>query len=124
CSLAPVCLPEEDRLAHDTSWEPVRLTPADDERQVVHVVAHASRVARSGDELKVTPLEGKPVAFPINEMAHVVLHGGAQITTQALHLCAERDVGVSWVTGGGRYVGTLAAGSGGVQRRIRQYEAL
>ena len=54
----------------------------------------------------------------------MVLHGSAQITTQAIHLCAHQEVGVHWMTGGGRYVGSIAAGASPVQRRIRQYEAL
>ena len=37
CSLAPVCLPEEERLAKNENWEPVRLFPQDRERQTVHV---------------------------------------------------------------------------------------
>ena len=39
-------------------------------------------------------------------------------------LCAEREVGVHWVTMGGRYMGAWTAGAGPVQRRIRQYKAL
>ncbi|WP_019487296.1 CRISPR-associated protein Cas4 [Kamptonema formosum] len=31
CSLAPVCLPEEARLAHNREWQPIRLFPEDDE---------------------------------------------------------------------------------------------
>jgi CRISP-associated protein Cas1 len=49
CSLAPVCLPEEARLAHDREWQPIRLFPADDEREVLHVLEPGSRVGRSGD---------------------------------------------------------------------------
>jgi len=124
CSLAPVCLPEEERLAQNADWEPVQLSPRDDDRVAVHVVSHGSRVGRAGDELRVIPLEGQETKLPIHEVAHVVLHGGAQITTQALHMCAEHETAVSWMTGGGRYVGTLAATGGSVQRRIRQYASL
>jgi CRISPR-associated protein Cas1 len=46
------------------------------------------------------------------------------MTTQAIHLCAGQGVGVHWVTGGGRYIAGLAADAGGVQRRLRQYQAL
>ncbi|TKD12814.1 type I-MYXAN CRISPR-associated endonuclease Cas4/Cas1 [Polyangium fumosum] len=124
CSLAPVCLPEEERLAKDEAHEPPRLVPKDDDRQALHVTSHGSRVGRSGDELVVTPREGDETRIPSRQTRHVVLHGGSQISTQALHLCAEREVGVSWVTTGGRFIGSLAAGAGAVQRRIRQYKAL
>ncbi|MDC3952626.1 type I-MYXAN CRISPR-associated endonuclease Cas1 [Polyangium jinanense] len=124
CSLAPVCLPEEERLAKDEAREPVHLAPKDDDRQALHVTTHGSRVGRSGDELVVTPREGEETRVSSRSTRHVVLHGGSQISTQALHLCAEREVGVSWVTTGGRFIGSLVAGAGAVQRRIRQYKAL
>lgn len=124
CSLAPVCLPEEERLARDPAWQPIKLSVVDDERRVVHVMTYGQRVGRAGDELAVTPREGDVVKLPVHEVGHVVLHGGAQITSQALHHCVENDVHVSWVTGGGRWVGTVASTGSHVQRRVRQYKAL
>jgi len=124
CSLAPVCLPEEERLAQDRNWKPIRLFPAESERKVVHVVEHAARVRREGQTLKIT-LPGKDLAsYPVHDVGAVTLHGHAQISTQALHLCAASGVAVHWLTSGGRHVGALAAGSSPVQRRIRQYRAL
>lgn len=124
CSLAPVCLPEEGRLSRDAEWTPVRLFPPQAEGQVVHVLSPRSRVGRTGQTLVVTGEETDRRSLPIHEVAGVVLHGYVQITTQALHLCASEGVPVHWLTGGGRHIGSLAAGGGGVQRRIRQYQAL
>lgn len=124
CSLAPVCLPEEERLAKDDSHEVVQLVAKDDDRQALHVMTHGSRVGRSSEELVVTPREGDESRVPSRRTRHVVLHGSAQITTQALSLCAEREVGVSWVTTGGRFIGSLSSGGAMVQRRVRQYRAL
>lgn len=124
CSLAPVCLPEEERLARDPDWEPVRLAPPDDDRLALHVVGYGSRVGRSGDEIVVTPREGAATKLPVHEVGHVVVHGGSQVSSQVLALCVEKDVAVSWVTGGGRYLGTVGAGAASVQRRVRQYKAL
>jgi len=53
-----------------------------------------------------------------------VLHGFAQVSTQALRLCTQHDISVHWLTAGGRYVAGLAAGPGQVHRRLRQYAAL
>jgi CRISPR-associated protein Cas1 len=64
------------------------------------------------------------MAVPIHEVGSVVLHGFSQITTQALHLCAQQGIGVHWVSGADRYVAGLAAGAGQVQRRLRHYHAL
>ena len=124
CSLAPVCLPEEERLAKDDDWEPIRLFPQDRERQTVHVTTHGARVGKSGETLTVTDTAGQKQAFPVREVGELVIHGYAQISTQAIHLCAAQEVGVHWFTGGGRYVSGLASSASPVQRRIRQFEAL
>jgi CRISPR-associated protein Cas1 len=132
CSLAPVCLPEEARLGSTLSSEDatpagratLRLFPADDDRRTLHVITQGARVGRKGDRLEVSAPDEAPQLHPVHEVGQVVLHGFAQITTQALRLCAEQEVGVHWVTGGGRYMGAWAAGVGSVQRRIRQYRAL
>lgn len=124
CSLAPVCLPEEERLAKDPDWDPVRLFPKDKELQTIHVIDNRARVSRAGESLSVIKGDNTKEIFPIREVGEVVLHGHAQITSQAIHLCAHQEVGVHWLTGGGRYIGSIAAGASPVQRRIRQYEAL
>jgi CRISPR-associated protein Cas1 len=119
CSLAPACLPEEERLARDGSWQPVRLFPPDDDRRTVHVVSAGARVGRSGDTLAVH-VEDRRESLPVSEVGQLVLHGFAQISTQAIRLCVEREIGVHWVTGSGRYLGALTHGAGMVQRRLRQ----
>ena len=132
CSLAPVCLPEEARLGVAVTSDDsqlsgrttLRLFPSDDDRRTLHVITQGARVGRKGDRLEVSAPEDAPQLHPVHEVGQVVLHGFAQITTQALRLCAEQEVGVHWVTGGGRYMGAWSAGMGSVQRRIRQYRAL
>lgn len=124
CSLAPVCLPEEERLVAHTRWEPVRMFPAQRDAKTLHVVKPGTRVSRSGDQLHVVPTEGQAITVPVHDFGSVVLHGFSQITTQALYLCAQQGIGVHWVSGGDRYVAGLAAGAGHVQRRLRQYHAL
>lgn len=124
CSLAPVCLPEEERLATDPDWEPVRLFPSRQEGQVLHVLGHRSQVGRSGETLVLRGEEGTEQAVPVNGILGVVIHGYSQVTTQAIHLCASHGIPVHWLTPGGRYAAGLAVDSGPVQRRIRQYRAL
>lgn len=131
CSLAPVCLPEEARLkvSADASTEqerqPIRLFPSDDERQVIHVLESGASVGRSGDQFKVWYRDGRQEFVPGRKVSAIVLHGFAQISSQALRMCAEMDVGVHYITGGGRYIGAFnSIGPSAVQRRIRQYAAL
>jgi CRISPR-associated protein Cas1 len=125
CSLAPVCLPEEVRQAEDPGREPVRLFPPDRDGASLHIVTAGARVGRCGETLVVTPPDGEPpTKHAIREVDAVLLHGHAQITTQALALCAERDVPVHWLTTSGHHTASLTATAGQVQRRLRQYRAL
>ena len=131
CSLAPVCLPEEARFAQERGSDdaagrttPVRLFPPDLERRSLHVVSQGAKVGRSGEALRVYDREAGEVSWGIREISDVVVHGHAQVTTQALRLCVDEEVPVHFVTGSGAHIGTFAGPSGGVQRRIRQYRAL
>lgn len=128
CSLAPVCLPEESRVISNSPGRAVRLYPPDDQRGTIHVLTQGAFVTRAGERLVVRDPDKKvsqaESACPIHEVAAVVLHGHAQISTQAVRLCADCDVPVHWLSYGGRYLAGLAIGAGGVHRRIRQYDAL
>lgn len=124
CSLAPVCLPEEARLAHNREWQPIRLFPQDDERQVIHVLEPGTAVGRTGEQLKITRRDRPVETVPARQVGQVVLHSFAQISTQALHFCADQEIGVHFISGGGRYLGSFDARRGSIQRRIRQYAAL
>ncbi len=124
CSLAPVCLPEEERLAVDPTHQPLRLFPPHPTGRVLHVSTAGARIGRSQRTLKISMPDADTVAVPITEVAAIVLHGHVQITTQAIHLCASEEIGVHWLSGGGRYLAALTSTASPVQRRIRQYEAL
>jgi CRISPR-associated protein Cas1 len=133
CSLAPICLPEEARLAEKLvqsgenlpDEKPLQLFPAIDDRQILHILTNGAKVGRKGDRLEVwSPETEEKQVYPVQEIGQVVIHGFAQITTQALRLCADKNLGVHWVSYGGRYLGAWNSGQGSVQRRIRQYQAL
>lgn len=124
CSLAPVCLPEEER-AHPEGEPRPRLFPEDDTRQVLHVTMPGTRVGRDAEQLVVAPPDGEPeTRVPVRTVSALIAHGGVQVSTQALALCVHQEVGVHWFTTGGRYLGGLGGSRGNVQRRLRQYEAL
>ncbi len=124
CSLAPVCLPEEVRQDADPSHLPARLFPPDDQRGTLHVVSEGASVGRSGDRLVVRPRDGSASSHPSRELAAVVLHSFAQISTQAIRLCCDNDIAVHWLTASGGHIASLTSSVGQVQRRIRQYKAL
>lgn len=124
CSLAPVCLPEEARLAHNREWEPIRLFPEDDDRQIIHVLEPGTSVGRTGEQIKITRRNQPVETIPARQVGQIVLHSFSQISTQALHFCAGEGIGVHFISGGGRYVGSFDSRQGSIQRRIRQYAAL
>ncbi len=124
CSLSSVCLPEEARLAHNKEWHPLRLFPQDDEREVLHILEPGTRVGRTGEQLKISRRDRADEKVSVGQVSQVVLHSFAQISTQAVHFLAYKDVGIHFVSGGGRYIGSVDTRSGSIQRRIRQYQAL
>lgn len=124
CSLAPVCLPEEARLNHNREWQPRRLFPKDDERLVIHVLEPGTAVGRTGEQLKITRRGQRLETLPVHQVGQLVLHSFSQISTQALHFCLDQGIGVHFISGGGRYLGSFDTRQGSIQRRIRQYQAL
>lgn len=139
CSLAPVCLPEEERLQETIQTdEPEnlpqfdrstpKLFPSNRQKQTLHVCVNKARVGRSGESIVVTSEdEAKKEtkqSIPIQDVDSVVIHGYAQISTQAIHLCAYHGVAIQWMTYGGRYAAGTTSSPGRVQQRIRQYAAL
>lgn len=120
CSLAPVCLPHEERA----NTELPRLFPEDDVRQVVHVTTPGARVGRSGHELRVTLTDGEEHKLGAKGISALVLHGNVQVSAQALAMCVDEAIGLQWFTGSGHFLGSLATQSGSVHRRLRQFEAL
>jgi CRISP-associated protein Cas1 len=124
CSLAPVCLPEETRFAQDETVPPVRLFPEDDDREIIHILEAGTCIGKSGDQIKISRKGESASTLPARQVGQVVLHSYAQISTQALHFCAQQEIGVHFVSGGGRYIGSFDNRQGSIQRRIRQYKAL
>ncbi|MGP1383444.1 MAG: type I-MYXAN CRISPR-associated endonuclease Cas1 [Thainema sp.] len=124
CSVVNVCLPNATRLAQGETSKPLWLFPVDDERQIVHVTETGTVIGKSGEQFKITKRDGSEMALPSRQVGQLVLHGYVQISTQAMYFCAERNVGLHFVSSRGRYLGSFNAGQGQIQRRLRQYQAL
>ena len=124
CSLAPVCLPEEVRHDRDPERDPVRLFPPDRDGATLHVVAQGAAVGVSGDSIVVRPRDEPAAKYPVRGVETVLVHGFAQVSTQALRKCVEHGVGVHWLSVSGHHTASLVPTAGQVQRRVRQYRAL
>jgi len=83
----------------------LKLFPADDDRRTLHVLSHGARIGRKGDRLEVSVTGEPPQLHPAQEIGQIVLHGFAQISTQALRFCGQQEIGVHWITTGGQYMG-------------------
>ena len=101
CSLAVVCLPEEERLVESAAAaaDPPRLFPSNRERHTLHIASAKARIGRSGESLLVETEDGRQ-KIAIEQVDSILIHGYGQLTTQALHLCAYRGVAVDWLTFG------------------------
>ncbi len=124
CSLAPVCLPEEERLLHEPDRTVGIAFPADRDKLDIHVTSPRATVRRSGQSITIDDKDTEKKDVPLHDVGSITLHGNAQMTTQTLHLCASEGIPVHWMTGGGKYVGSVVNAAGGVQRRLRQYAGL
>jgi CRISPR-associated protein Cas1 len=124
CSLAPVCLPEEARLAADPKFRPVRLLPQHPTGESVHVTDPSARIGRRGEELCVRCPGAEELKIPIANVGSVTVYGNAQITSQALRLCVDREVQVHWLSGLGAPVASLAPTAPTGHRHLRQLRAL
>lgn len=124
CSLAPVCLPEEERLARKSDHEAVRLFPPERAGTVVYLTDPRTRLGRAGDGLVLHGAEGSDdQRLPAADVEAVVVYGPVQVSTQAIHFCVAAGIPIHWLTSSGHYV-TGMSGPGSVHRRIRQYQAL
>lgn len=124
CSLAPVCLPEESRLAHNPDYPALRLFPRDDDRDVLHILEAGACVGKTGEQLKISRRDQPDEKFPARQVGQIVLHSFSQISTQAMYFCAAQQIGLHFISRGGRYVGSFDTRQGSIQRRIQQYKAL
>ena len=123
CSLSSACLPSDGAIMPDREPGRLRLLPPHRDRIALHVLEPGAHVGRSGDQLTVRSKDGNDFRQPIHSVGAVVVHGNAQISSQALRLCAESDVDVHWISGSGFVTGALATGSVGAQRHLRQFQA-
>ena len=119
CSLAPVCLPEETlyQLGHPTSAvaaecaKPIpaltRVIPQSDDGAVLYLQEPGSFVGKRSEHL-VIKKDGKETGrVPLHAVRQVVVCGNVQVSTQALETMAANEIGVSYVTGHGKFIGAF-----------------
>ncbi|MEN6440884.1 MAG: CRISPR-associated endonuclease Cas1 [Syntrophobacter sp.] len=112
CSLQSICLPDEVNLqrAQSPSDEltPRKIWPPRDDG--IHVVAQQEgvKVGVRGMELRVTDKNGSAVkTIPLANLESLSLLGSVQITTQAVHVLADMNTPVAFLSSAGRLVAMI-----------------
>lgn len=128
CSLAPVCLPEENRVITEDHYESIRLFPPNREKQTIHITGYQTFLHKSGETLEVEKKNydgtAEKIKVPFNEIESLIVHGTCQLSTQLIIFLTVNEIPIHYFSGGGNFVGSINSNSGNVQRKIRQYEAL
>jgi CRISPR-associated protein Cas1 len=124
CSLNALCLPDEINMLAGKIGEPRRIIPGRDDAGVLYVLTQGVTVAKSGEALVIENKGEKVDEVPLKDIAHVVLAGHVQISTEALHLLLSSQRVVSFLSAGGRLIGTASAPiAKNVTLRVAQYRA-
>lgn len=105
CSLQPICLPDEINQQNQNAGPPRALWPARDDG--IHVVAQQEgvRIGVRGMALRITDRDGGLVReIPLAGVESLALVGSVQLSTQALHVLADRSIPVAYLSSAGRVV--------------------
>lgn len=120
CSLQPICLPDEinhQRLTQMTvgattadadNFTPRKLWPPRDDG--IHVVLQLEgvKVGVRGQSVRVTDKNGEVVReLPLANVESLAVLGGVQVSTQALHVFADHEVPVAFLSSAGRLVAMM-----------------
>ena len=127
CSLVGICLPDEVRLlkaAGEQAVEPRLLFPARDDALPLHVQHQGARVKKDGSVLQVLDGDELLAEARLEEVSHLVLFGGVQVSTPVIHELCQRGIPISYLTQGGWFYGiTHGLVHKNVELRRRQYQA-
>ena len=125
CSLAPICLPDEQNqlLGRSTSL-PRAVNPPRDDALPVHVGEHGSVVSKSGGELIIKRKGTEVGRARLIDVSRLSVHGDARVTQPALRELIARGIPIAYYSYGGRYYGrTVGVGHKNVLLRIAQFQA-
>ncbi len=88
----------------------------------LYVVTRGASLRRDHLTVTVWVERQRRLAVPIHQLESVAVFGGAHVTPDVLHLCAEHGVAVTFLTESGRLVSRVdAPGSGNVLLRREQF---
>lgn len=123
CSLNLFCLPEEINKLAGKIGEPRRIIPGRDDVGILYVLTQGARVSKKGESVTVSANGEIINEIPLKDISHAVLVGHVQMTTETLHLFLESERTVTYLTAGGRLLGTASPPlKKNVALRVSQYK--
>ncbi len=124
CTLAGICLPDEQNLIRDrTARPPRRLLPTDTAARPMYVTEAGASLGRDGDRLVVRVRREETASVRLIDVSQVVVYGNVQISAQLMRELFARDVPVMWFTSGGWFCG-MAEGLPAKNVELRRRQAL
>lgn len=122
CSLVNICLPDEVNFLRRARSGMRPLAVGREDALPLYVQAGQAKVAKKGETLEVS-IDDKPAAIArLIEVSQVVAMGNVYITTPCLHELMRREIPVTWLSYGGRFIGhTVGTGHKNVELRTAQY---
>ncbi len=118
CSHVSVCLPDEHRLRPQAR----RIAVSDPSGRVLHLTSPGSRASIGRGQIRVKVRDEEPTTIPFAQVAGIVVHGNADVSSALVRETLERGFPIVWCTWSGRVVGwaTPAGGPNG-DARSRQH---
>ena len=109
CSLQPICLPDEVNFERageaDPELTPRKVWPPRDDGILVVIQQDGTRVGVRGLSLRVSSKEGGLLQeVPLATVESLALVGSVQISTQAVHVLADRGIPIAYLSRAGRLI--------------------
>ncbi len=126
CSAYPICLPNESaRWAGNKSSHAQKIQaprPPGDDGEILVLQNPKVRLGKRAGELVLTRERETLSRHPIEQVCGIYVYGAVSISTQAVHACLQREIGIAHFSQAGRYLGqTNGLPVSGVDARRGQY---
>jgi CRISPR-associated endonuclease Cas1 len=121
CSLAPICLPDENRFLRDQGDPPRLLLPAADHTFPLYVQQPGATVRKDGERLVVYDREEKLGEMRTREVSQLVLMGRVSATEAVYHELLSQGKPIVHLSSGGWFYG-VSDGLPHANVRLRQQQ--
>jgi len=124
CALVTICLPDEVRALSGADIAPRPIAVPTTDALPLIVQSHGARIAKEGETLRITEVDGQETRVRLGEICDLALFGNVSVTTPALSALMEREIPITFLSNSGWFKG-LAQGIGhrNVEVRTAQYRA-